>query len=185
MKKVTVFCGSKMGAEPEYSVATEYFGSVLASQGYDLVYGGAKSGLMGVLADSVLKNGGKVTGVMPTSLQNKEQIHPNLSETIQVSDMSERKAAMLALADAFIALPGGTGTLDELFEVFTLSQIGEHHKPCGILNLQGYYDDLLGFLKQSRDKGFLHPDYFDMLIVDEDPESLLTKLSNFKHPHNR
>lgn len=185
MKSIAVFCGSKMGNDPELAKASERFGKILADRNYRLVYGGAKSGLMGVLADAVLQNKGRVVGVMPTVLESQEHIHTNLSELIEVTDMASRKQVMLQESDAFITLPGGTGTLDELFEVFTLSQIGQHQKPCGILNLKGYFDDLLAFLKQSCEQGFLHPDYFDMLLVDDDPERLLDKLSTFKHPHHR
>lgn len=183
MRNIVVFCGSKMGNDPELVSMTSQFGKVLAEQGYAVVYGGANSGLMGALADSVLQHDGKVIGIMPTVLEGQERVHPILSELIEVEDMAARKTAMVEVGNAFVALPGGTGTLDELFEVFTLSQIGEHHKPCAVLNLKGYFDPLLQFLKQARDQGFLHPDYFDMIIVDDDPECLLDKLAHFQHPH--
>jgi uncharacterized protein (TIGR00730 family) len=183
MKNIVVFCGSKMGNDPEFARLTTEFGKTLAKQGYALVYGGTNSGLMGVLADTVLQQDGTVIGIMPTVLEGQERVHPNLSKLIEVPDMAARKTAMVETGDAFVALPGGTGTLDELFEAFTLSQIGEHHKPCAVLNLKGYFDPLLTFLKQACDEGFLHPDYFDMLIVDDDPECLLEKLIHFQHPH--
>jgi uncharacterized protein (TIGR00730 family) len=183
MKNIVVFCGSKIGNDPELACLTAEFGKILAQQGYAVVYGGANSGLMGVMADTVLKHNGKMIGIMPTVLEGQERVHPRLSELIEVTDMATRKTAMVETGDAFVALPGGTGTLDELFEVFTLSQIGEHYKPCAVLNLKGYFDPLLAFLKQACDQGFLHSDYFDMLIVDDDPVCLLEKLIHFQHPH--
>ncbi|MGH1462029.1 MAG: TIGR00730 family Rossman fold protein [Neptuniibacter sp.] len=185
MQNLVVFCGSKSGADPEFEVLTQRFGHLLAAHEFQLIYGGARSGLMGSLASAVLTKKGRVVGVMPSLLEAKESIHPGISDLVEVADMAARKQVMTEMGDAFIALPGGTGTLDELFEVFTLSQIGQHHKPCGILNFKGYFDSLLLFLEHARDNGFLHPDYFDMLLVDDDPQRLLNKLSSFQHPHHR
>ncbi len=185
MDKIAVFCGSKMGSAPELVSHTEKFAQVLAKENIELIYGGAQSGLMGVLADSVLESGGKVTGVMPVLLEGKERVHSGLTQLIEVEDMQTRKQTMLSLSDGVVALPGGTGTLDELFEVLSLSQIGSHHKPCGVLNMQGYFDGLISFLRHMRDSGFLHPDYFDMLIVESDPELLLQKMNTFAHPHHQ
>ena len=183
MQSVCVFCGSKPGNSPVFAEQARKVGEALAEQEVTLVYGGATSGLMGEVADAALLAGGRVIGVMPSQLEAKERIHEGLSELIQVDDMASRKQKMLEISEGFIALPGGTGTLDEIFEMITLSQIGQHHKPCGFLNTTGFYQPLITFLKQMRDQGFLHPDYFSMLQVNDDPIQLLDQMRSFQHPH--
>lgn len=184
MKSVCVFCGSKPGTSPVFSSAAKELGQLLADKQITLVYGGASVGLMGTLADAVLEGGGKVIGVMPSHLESEERIHNKLSELIHVSDMASRKQAMLELSEGFIALPGGTGTMDEIFEMITLSQLGIHKKPCGFINTSGFYQDLFRFLEHMKTQGFLHPDYFQMLCMDDEPEVLLHQMLSFVHPHD-
>lgn len=183
LQTLCVFCGSKPGSDPGISVRVAELGQTLAQQQRTLLYGGSSSGLMGVLADAVIAQGGEVIGVMPVGSGISEQTHPHLQQLIEVADLSQRKQMMLAKSDGFIALPGGTGTLDELFEVFTLSQLGVHRKPCGLLNINGFFDPLLQFLQQVCDQGFMHPDYLKMLLVAETPVDLLASLDQFQHPH--
>ena len=154
MKSICVFCGSSYGALEAYADIARETGRAIAEQGYTLVYGGAKVGLMGTVADAALEAGGKVIGVLPRSLQDKEIGHEGLSELHLVDSMHERKAMMADLSDAFIALPGGVGTLEEIFEVWTWGQLGYHKKPCGFLNAEGYYDHLIAFLDHQTEQGF-------------------------------
>lgn len=183
MQTVAVFCGSKPGTSPAFLQWAKKAGEVLAHNDLALVYGGAHSGLMGALADAALEAGGEVIGVMPDNLEKQERIHQGISQLISVKDMSERKEKMLALSDGCIALPGGTGTLDEIFEAITLSQLGVHKKPCAFLNIEGFYDPLHKFLQHAQDQGFIHPDYFDMLIFSDDLQNMLSRMRDFKHPH--
>ena len=176
MKRVCVFAGSSAGVRPEYMTAATDLGRVLAARGIGLVYGGARVGLMGAVADAVLTGGGEVTGVIPRSLVEKEVAHSGLTELRVVTTMHERKALMADLSDAFIALPGGWGTLDEFFEILTWAQLGLHCKPCGVLNVQGYFDRLLSFLDHSVEQGFVRREYGALLAVSDRPSTLLDAL---------
>lgn len=182
MNSVCVFCGSSPGADPAYVRGAQRLGRVLAGSGIRLVYGGASVGVMGALADAVLAEGGEAIGVIPRGLQQREVGHPGLSELHVVESMHERKARMAELADAFLALPGGLGTLEELFEVWTWAQLGIHAKPCGLLNVRGYFDPLLGFLDQAVSEGFVPAAHRAMLQVDTDPGALLARLRGFRPP---
>jgi len=176
---ICVYCGSSAGNRPEYADAARELGALLASQGIRLVFGGGSVGLMGILADAVLAAGGYVTGVIPHGLRTRELAHEGVSEMIAVDSMHARKQRMVDLADAFIALPGGIGTLDELFETWTWLQLGIHRKPVGLLNVGSYYDSLLVFLRQMVDRGFLKSAQFDWLLVDRDAGCLLDRLATF------
>ena len=180
MRRVCVFTGSNAGARGEYADAAQQFGRELVSRGHELVYGGGNVGLMGVLADSVLACGGKVVGVIPEALLAKEVAHAGLSELRVVASMHERKALMSDLADAFVALPGGLGTLDELFEVLTWAQLGLHAKPYGILNVCNYFDTLLAFLDHAVDEGFLKSEHRAMVITADSPQDLLGRLASYR-----
>lgn len=180
--KVAVFCGSSSGNDPRFAEAAQTLGSHLASQGIDLVFGGGKVGLMGVVADAVLAGGGQVYGVIPESLRDRELAHPGLTSLEVVTSMHERKARMADLADAFVALPGGPGTMDELFEAWTWGQLGYHQKPCALYNIFGYYDHLRTFIQQMADTGFLKPQYAEMVIVEREPEALVTALRGYQPP---
>jgi uncharacterized protein (TIGR00730 family) len=181
MKKVCIFCGSSPGAKPEYREAAEELGKTIAQKGLDLIYGGSDLGLMGVVAQSALDNNGRVTGIMPKVFDGKVN-HPDLTELIIVDTMHERKAAMSQLADAFIALPGGMGTIEEIMEMITWAQIGFHTKPCGLLNICNYYDYLLRFLEYAVDQRFIWGDHKNMLLSDTSPQGLLDKFSLYKAP---
>jgi len=172
---VCVFCGSSLGARPEYAASAAAMGRELGRRGLALVYGGGNIGTMGVLARSALDAGVSVTGVIPRRLYELVD-HVELSTLIVAEDMHERKARMAAVADAFIAMPGGIGTLDELFEAWTWRQLGYHDKPVGLLDTAGYYDGLLGFLRHVADEGFLKASMLGDLIVDVDPARLLDRL---------
>jgi uncharacterized protein (TIGR00730 family) len=174
--RICVFCGSSGGRRSEYIEAAREFGRLLAAHDIGLVYGGARVGLMGSLADAVLECRGEVIGVIPRALVDREIAHRGLSELRVVHTMHERKALMADLADGFVALPGGTGTLDEFFEVWTWAQLGLHGKPCGLLNVGGYYDDLSGFLDHVVVEGFLRESYRTMLVMESSAEGLLRRL---------
>ena len=179
MKRVCVFCGSSPGARPAYSDATVELARLLAAQGIGVVYGGAHVGLMGVLADAALAEGGEVIGVIPQALVDKEIAHAGLSDLRVVDSMHERKALMADLSDAFIALPGGLGTLDELFEVWTWAQLGMHRKPCALLDVNGYFASLTAFLEHSVAERFVREQNRAMLLTDEDPKRLIARLRDF------
>ena len=179
MKRVCVFCGSNSGIRPEYGVAAHAVATVLARRGLGLVYGGGNVGLMGVLADSMLEAGGEVIGVIPHSLVAKEAAHNGLTDLRVVDTMHQRKAMMNELSDAFIALPGGFGTLDEFFEILTWSQLGIHGKPSGLLNVSGYYDGLLTMLDHAVAEGFLRPVFRELVIADTDADALVQRLATF------
>lgn len=165
MTRVCVFAGSSSGARPEYRAAASELGRALAARGVGLVYGGARVGLMGVVADAVLASGGEVTGVIPEAMAAKEIAHDGLTDLRIVSSMHERKATMAGLADAFVALPGGWGTWEELFEMVTWGQLGLHRKPCGLLNVRGYFDPLLSFVAHAVEEGFVRREHARMLVV--------------------
>jgi uncharacterized protein (TIGR00730 family) len=178
MKRVLVFCGSSPGGRPEYAQTAKELGRELASRGVDVVYGGAHVGLMGALADAALAAGGKVIGVIPNRLVEAEIAHAGLTELHIVNTMHERKAMMAELSDAVIALPGGTGTLDELFEMFTWSQLGLHRLPIGLLDTAEYWQPLLRFLEHCVNERFLRAEHFETLLVERDPGYLLDRLSS-------
>ena len=180
MKSICVFCGSSMGVRAEYRQAAEELGRLLLNRNIRLVYGGANVGLMKVLADTVLDGGGEVIGVMPRILVEKEVAHQGLTKMHIVKSMSERKSLMVELSDAFIAMPGGFGTLDELAEVITYNQLRLTDKPIGILNIAGYFDPLLAFFDHITEEGFLRHEHRQNLIVDEHLESLIAKMFQFK-----
>ena len=177
--RVCVYCGSSAGNRPEFAEAARQFGTLLAARGSRLVFGGGSVGLMGILADAVLEAGGQVTGVIPHGLRTRELAHEGVSEMIVVDSMHARKQRMVGLADAFIALPGGIGTMDELFETWTWLQLGIHAKAVGLLNVAGYYDALLLFLKQMSHRGFLRPEHLESLLVDTDAERLIERCAQF------
>jgi uncharacterized protein (TIGR00730 family) len=181
MKHICVFCGSNLGAQPEYVEAARHLGQVLAARQITLVYGGARVGTMGEIADSVLAAGGHVIGVIPQALADKVA-HPGLSDLRVVPSMHERKALMADLADGFIALPGGLGTFEEFFEVLTWAQLGMHHKPCGLLNVRGYYQPLMDFLDQAVAQRFLKAEHRAMALIDDDPVRLLDQFRTYRPP---
>ena len=182
LRSVTVYCGSNPGADPAFAERTRELGRLLAGSGIRVVYGGGHVGLMGILADSAMEAGGEVVGVLPQGLKDREIGHPGLTELHLVASMHERKALMAELADAFIALPGGIGTLEELIEVYTWSQLGMHRKPLGVLNVNGYYDALGAFLDEAVGQRFLRPQSREVLIFDADPEALLARLAGAEPP---
>jgi hypothetical protein len=182
MKSIAVFCGSSDGVSPVYRETAAQLGRELARRGITLVYGGARVGVMGAVADAVLEEGGKVIGVLPYFLQRREIAHKALTELLLVDSMHERKAKMVDLADGFLALPGGPGTMDEFFEVFTWGQLGLHRKPCGILNVGGYFDPLLAQFDVMAREGFLRPAHRAMLVTDETPEGILDQFAAYKAP---
>lgn len=179
MARYCIFSGSKEGIDPAIEAAARALGSTLAAGGHTLVYGGARTGLMGRLATTVLEGGGKVVGVLPDFMRVREMAHPHLTELLPVRTMHERKALMTDHADGFIALPGGYGTLDELFEVLSWAQLRLHEKPVALLNVAGYFDDLLAFLQGAERSGFLRPEHLALLRVHTDPEALLADLATF------
>ena len=182
MPNICVYCGSSSGNDPSFVAAAKDLGSTIAAHGYGLVYGGANIGLMGTVADSVLAFAGIVTGVMPKSLADKQIAHPGLSELIVTVSMHERKARMADLSDAFISLPGGLGTFEELFEIWTWAQLGFHQKPIAMLNVNGYYDKLIEFLEDSAAKGFIKAAHQKMLLVSDSSAELIHKIESFTPP---
>lgn len=182
MKSITVFCGAAAGYNKIYSETATEVGARLASRGIHVVFGGGKIGLMGAVADGALRAGGKVTGVIPTFLKTKEVAHDALTEMLVVQTMHERKTKLQELCDGFIALPGGFGTLEELFEVLTWAQLGLHHKPIGLLNVNGYYDHLVNLLEHMNKEGILSTKSYQMLIVESDLEALLAAMDAYRAP---
>ena len=182
MQRVCVYCGSNPGNYPVYGEAAVALADVLVRHDLELVYGGADKGIMGVLANAVLDRGGKVHGVIPQMLLDKEIAHQGLTELHVVGSMHARKMMMAALADGFIALPGGFGTLEEIIEVLTWGQLRFHDKPCGLLNVQGYFDKLLAFLDHACNEGFLRRANRDMLLVDADAAGLVRLLERYTAP---
>jgi hypothetical protein len=177
VKAVSVFCGSSAGARPEYAAAARAVGEALVRRGLTLVYGGASRGLMGQVADAVLGRGGRVVGVMPRGLDRREILHHGLSELLIVDSLAERKRLMFERADAFVTLPGGFGTLDELAEALTMSQLGLHAKPCGLLDVAGFFAPLVELFDRAVAERFLRAEHRALLIVDDDPERLLDRLA--------
>lgn len=179
MKSICVFAGSNLGERPEYQLKAAELGKYMAQEQYRLVYGGSNMGLMGVLANTILANGGEATGIMPRGLFKGEIVHQQLTEFIEVEGMHERKATMGKLADGFIALPGGFGTYEELFEVLCWSQIGIHTKPIGILNVSGYFDPLLNMINYSVQEGFSNASNLNIINVSNDPIDLIQRMEQY------
>ena len=183
MQRICVYCGSSVGGNAAYSEAARELAAVLVGHDTELVYGGSSIGIMGVLADEVLNLGGKVHGVIPKILEQKEIAHEGLTELHVVGSMHARKSMMAALSDGFIAMPGGFGTLEEIIEVLTWGQLRFHDKPCGLLNVRGYFDKLLDFLEHTESEGFLRPENRAMLLCDRDPAGLIGQFERYAAPH--
>ena len=182
LQRICVYCGSSPGNDEIYTRAAKDLANVLVQDKIELVYGGAAKGTMGILADAVLEQGGAVHGVIPKMLEEKEIAHAGLTELHVVASMHERKSMMAALSDGFIALPGGFGTLEELIEIVTWGQLRFHEKPCGLLNVNGYFSGLLGFLDHMQDEGFLKPENRAMLLTDDNPAGLLRQFDTYTAP---
>ena len=182
MKNIAVFCGSSAGRNYIYSKAAEELARLLASENHTLITGGGWVGIMGVIANEMLKNDGKVIGVIPGFLVEKEVAHQGLSEMLVVETMHERKKKIEQLSDGFIALPGGFGTLDEIFEMITWAQLDIHKNACGILNTNGYFDNLIEHIHHMVKEGFVDERYLDMVIIESDPEKLLKRVTNYHPP---
>ncbi|OYU70060.1 MAG: Rossman fold protein, TIGR00730 family [Alphaproteobacteria bacterium PA2] len=182
MRSVCVFCGSSPGKDPQYLAAATTMGRLIAERNAVLVYGGAKVGLMGAVADAALAAGGEVVGVLPEALAAKELAHTSLTRLEVVSSMHERKARMADLSEGFVALPGGAGTLEEIFEIWTWGQLGFHGKPAGFLNVSGYYNGLAAFLDHTVKEAFVKPVHRDMLTFSDDPAALLDALAAYEAP---
>ncbi len=185
LKRICVYCGSSNGKDPAYTEAATDLGRALHKSGIGLVYGGAAVGVMGAIADSILEAGGEAIGVIPKSLALKEVAHEHLTELHVVDTMHQRKAMMAELSDGFIALPGGWGTLEELFEMLTWAQLGFHNKPCGILNIKGYYDGLIEFLNTAFEQQFVKEVYRPMLLTADNADDLLALYTNYHAPRVR
>lgn len=182
MKTICVYSGSNLGVDELYRIKAKELGKAIAEQQYRLVYGGSKIGLMGEIANEVITHGGKVTGVMPRGLFKGEMIHTELTNFIEVEDMHARKAKMMELADGFIAMPGGFGTFEELFEVLCWSQIGIHQKPIGLYNIRGYFDPLLQMVKHSIQEGFSNDTHLDLIVSSQDPDALIAAMQQYTPP---
>jgi len=184
-RSITVFCGSADGLAPEYYEAAYKMGRLIAEKGIRLVYGAGRTGMMGALTEGLLKAGGEVIGVVPNGLESPQLIYTSgLTKLEIVPDIQIRKARMIELGDAFIALPGGFGTLDEMFEVLTWSQIGRQRKPCAFLNTTGYFDTLFAWFQRAFEDHFIYEEHLELYVSDADPERLLEKLAAFKFPSN-
>ena len=182
MKRICVFCGSQVGTNPLYRQAAQELGHLLVQRGYGLVYGGGHVGLMGVIADAVLQGGGEVIGVIPEAMVARELAHRGVTQLYVVASMHERKARMAELAEAFIALPGGYGTLEEFFEVVTWAQLGIHRKPIGLLNVAGYFDALATLVEHTITEGFIRPEHRQLVVLAEHPHALLETLTHHTVP---
>ena len=182
MKRICIYCGSSPGKLPDYMESARTLGHELAARGLGLVYGGASVGVMGVVADAVLEKGGEAIGVIPYALATKEVAHSGLNELFVVDSMHERKAKMAELSDGFIALPGGWGTIEEIFEMLTWAQLGFHDKPCGLLNISSYYDHLVTFLEHAIDQRFVREEFRPMIMVNESASALLDRFGGYVAP---
>ena len=182
MNSICIFCGSSIGSDPIFAQVAQATGQAIAKQGKTLVYGGGRVGLMGVVADSAMQAGGQVIGVVPRALVDREMAHQGLTKLYVVNNMHERKNKMAELSDGFIALPGGAGTLDEIFEQWTWAQLGIHQKPCAFLNVDGFYDDLLKMLQGTVDKGFSQARYVDKLITSDQIDTILAQFEQYQPP---
>lgn len=183
--RIAIYCGSSSGNNTIYQQAATEMGTTLAKHGISLVYGGGQVGLMGAVADAALAAGGEVIGIIPDALESKEIGHNGLSRLEVVTDMHARKKRMAELADGFIAMPGGVGTLEEIFEAWTWAQLGYHQKPCGFLNINGYYNALLQFLDQMTETAFMKPPHRTMVQVSDQPEALLAAFHDYQPPRNK
>lgn len=183
LESICVFCGSSEGNDLAITEAAKKLGETFAARNITLVYGAAKIGVMGIIAKSTLENNGRVVGIIPEFLKMKEVVHYGLTKLITTQNMHERKLMMQEESDGFIALPGGMGTLEELFEIVTWLQLGLHQKPIGLLNVNGYYDDLLNLFENMVRRGFLSLDNYDLMLVDTDIDQLLHKMESFKRPN--
>jgi uncharacterized protein (TIGR00730 family) len=182
LRRVCVFCGSSFGARPSYEAAARTLGQILPARGLELVYGGGNVGLMGALADSAMATGGKVIGVIPDHLERREVAHRGVTELRVVDSMHTRKALFEELSDGFVALPGGLGTYEELFEILTWGQLGLHTKPVGLLDVDDFYAPLHTFLDHAVDQRFVRPEHRSMLLIDDDPERLLDRMEAWEPP---
>lgn len=182
---ICVFCGSSFGKGQSYRQAAELTGKLLARRGIGLIYGGGHVGLMGVVADAALSEGGKVTGVIPRALSEREIAHGGLTSLVVVDSMHERKAEMAKRADGFMVLPGGAGTLEEAFEQWTWAQLGVHQKPCAFLDIKGYFDLLRAMIKKMVTEGFLKAEYADMLVFSDDPADILSAFESYVPPSRK
>ena len=182
MKRLCVFCGSNPGRHPEYTAVAEQLGRLLAEKNIGLVYGGSSLGVMGAVSNAALAGGAEVIGVIPSALATREVAHQNLPRLEVVSSMHERKARMAELSDGFVALPGGWGTMEEIFEALTWAQLGLHRKPCGLLNVAGYFDPLQEFLDHAITEAFVKPEYRPMMIIEKDPSVLIERFRNYEPP---
>ncbi|HTR43717.1 MAG TPA: TIGR00730 family Rossman fold protein [Pseudomonadales bacterium] len=182
MKRIAVYCGSSKGTRPEYAAAAQDLGALLAREKIELVYGGGCLGLMGMVAEGALKNGGHVIGVIPEKLVIKEVVHEKLPDLRIVKTMHERKALIEELSDGFIALPGGFGTFEEFFEILCWGQLGWHRKPFGLLNIAGFYSSLVQFLDQTTSEGFIRPKHRELVILESDAEKILHRMRTFQPP---
>ena len=182
MKRLCVYCGSSSGRQPDYAQMAKQIARALVNKNIDLVYGGASVGIMGEIANAVLEEGGNVIGVIPKGLFKKEVAHTGITELREVGSMHERKSLMADLSDGFIALPGGFGTIEEIFEIITWSQLGMHRKPCGLLNVCNYYDKLIGFLDHAVSEQFIKTTHRSSILIDECPDGLLEKFEAYKAP---
>lgn len=183
MPRICVYCGSNPGSRPVYAEAAESLADVLVRHEFELVYGGSDKGIMGVLANAVLELGGKVHGVIPQMLMDKEIAHQGITELHVVASMHARKTMMAALSDGFIAMPGGYGTLEEIIEIVTWGQLRFHDKPCGLLNIDGYFDHLIAYLDHANNEGFLRTENREMLLVDANPAALVRQFERYAAPH--
>ncbi len=184
LRRLAVFCGSKLGARPLYAEAASALGTAMASHGIGLVYGGAQNGLMGAVAEAVLAGGASAIGVIPKGLARQEFAHPRLTESHLVESMHERKAMMSDLSDGYLALPGGFGTMDELFEALTWAQVGLHSKPIGLLNVDGFYDSLIAWVQRGLDEGFIPSVLSTVLVVEKEPAALIERLAGHQAPQS-
>ncbi|MEP6850166.1 MAG: TIGR00730 family Rossman fold protein [Acidobacteriota bacterium] len=182
MTRICVFCGSSSGTDRVYSQTAEAVGEFLAENGIELVYGGGRVGLMGTIADSVLTNGGRVIGVIPEALDKKEIAHKGLTELHVVSSMHQRKALMAEFSDGFIAMPGGFGTFEEICEIVTWAQLGIHRKPCGLLNVNGFYDPLIELFDRSTESGFIRPEHREIVLLGTEIAGLFESMKNYEPP---
>ncbi len=182
LSSICVYCGSSRGRVDDYTVAAHAFAQAIVERDINLVFGGGGVGIMGILADEVLRLGGKAVGVIPESLMRKELAHANLTELHVTPSMHARKTLMAELADGFVALPGGIGTFEEIFEVWTWAQLGFHRKPCGLLNVAGYYDNLISFLDHAAHEEFVREDHRHMLVVESNPAVLLDRFARYAPP---
>jgi uncharacterized protein (TIGR00730 family) len=182
MKRLCVYCGSRPGSQPDYTEAAKRLARALVRRNIEVVYGGASVGTMGVLANAVLAEGGHVIGIIPQAILGREVVHRGLSDLRVVTSMHERKTLMAELSDGFIALPGGLGTLDEVFEILTWGQLGLHQKPCGLLNIRDYYRGLIDFLDHAVAEKFIADVHRAMLLVEEEPERLLDRFERYQAP---